>query len=350
MPEAPFATKEPPLPSPTWKDKDLRTAPEDELRVVVDRLAHADAYPDAAIVQRWLVERHADGTMYNLACYEARAGHLDAAVHWLRTAAREEGVGAAWASKDEDLVTVRDDPRWPALFSYLTAMNTYWTKSGIERAARFVPRGTAPAGGFPLVIGLHGYGGNEAFLGAGTQSVADRAGAAFLSLSATIPQGPRQFEWAEDLTRDGARIDRGIAELTKTVAVDPKRRVTMGFSQGGATAAMLLAQTPDAFAGAIVFSPGSMTGLHPEDPPSPNRLRAKSVVIRVGAGESHAMIANALALRDYFVKSGARVDYYAYPEQQSHTLPMDYEQKIVSWVSFASGGAAAGAPPVGRDR
>jgi len=57
-----------------------------------------------------------------------------------------------------------------------------------------------------------------------------------------------------------------------------------------------------------------------KDFPDPEVIEGH-VVIRVGAGESHAMITSAEALRDYFVKSGARVDYHAYPEQQSHTLP-----------------------------
>ena len=345
MPDVPFALAEPPLPAREWRDHDLSSIPEGALRALAHQLYDSGAYADAAVAQRWLVQRHVDQMLYNLACYEACAGHVDEAAYWLQRAAREEGIGASWAAKDSDLASLRDDGRWPALLSYLQAMNRYWTSSGLERSNRVVPRKAATASGFPLVIGLHGYGANESFFDESMQPLADATGVAFLSLSGTVAQGPHGFEWSEDVARDLARVDRGVEELTKSVGVDPAHRVVMGFSQGAAVAATLLSQHPEKFAGAIVFSPGSVTGrLRAAPAGAPGRLRGKSVVIRLGAGENAATIASAEAFRDALVGAGARVDYYAYPQQHAHTYPPDFLEKIGQWIAFANGGAPTSSP------
>ena len=52
--------------------------------------------------------------LYNLACAEARLGERDAAIeHLLASAAKEERFAGA-AQTDEDLESIRDDPRFPA--------------------------------------------------------------------------------------------------------------------------------------------------------------------------------------------------------------------------------------------
>jgi predicted esterase len=111
----------------------------------------------------------------------------------------------------------------------------------------------------------------------------------------------------------------------------------MGFSQGAQLAAALLAKHPEAYAGAIVFSPGSLQGLTLTDSPSHAAWERKSVVIRVGAGEAPDTISHAEAIRDHFVQLGARVDYHAYPEQKSHSFPADFGRKLEDWVKYANG-------------
>jgi predicted esterase len=342
LPEPPFALSEPAQPPPQFQGSDLSTMPVGELLRTVRGLAQEKAYGDAAIVQRWLVIRNVDGamynTMYNLACYESRANHLDPAIYWLERAAREEGFGLTWATRDPDLARVRQDSRWPALLSYFRAARDYWARTVAERANRVVPRTRAPAAGFPLVIGLHGFEGSERFFDASYQPAADHTKAVFLALSGTIAEGPNSFEWAEDVTRDQDRIDRGLQQLGRDVPIDPGHRILLGFSEGAQLAAALLAKHPDAYAGAIVFSPDTIQGLTLSDAPTYAAWQRKSVVIRVGAGEAPDTISHAEAIRDHFVQLGARVDYHAYPEQKSHSFPPDAARKLEAWVKYANGG------------
>jgi quercetin dioxygenase-like cupin family protein len=54
------------------------------------------------------------GTLYNLACAHARAGGGDVALDHLRRAIELQESFATYARSDEDLASIRDDPRFPA--------------------------------------------------------------------------------------------------------------------------------------------------------------------------------------------------------------------------------------------
>jgi hypothetical protein len=60
-----------------------------------------DRYPDHA------------GMLYSLACYEALAGRHDDAVVHLQRAVELEPRTLEWAAKDDDLTSLRSDPRFP---------------------------------------------------------------------------------------------------------------------------------------------------------------------------------------------------------------------------------------------
>jgi tetratricopeptide (TPR) repeat protein len=53
------------------------------------------------------------GTLYNLACAHARAGRPDIAMDYLAKAVELQDSFAEYARKDEDLASIRDDPRFP---------------------------------------------------------------------------------------------------------------------------------------------------------------------------------------------------------------------------------------------
>ena len=67
-----------------------------------------------------MLERHLaetpdnGGTHYNLACAHARAGRPDVALDHLTRAVELEDASPSTPSTDDDLVSLRDDPRFPA--------------------------------------------------------------------------------------------------------------------------------------------------------------------------------------------------------------------------------------------
>lgn len=80
-------------------------------------LARAGDYAGAAAAVREGLTEHPDhpSVLYNLACFEARAGERDAALEHVRRAVELDPQTGEWAKTDEDLDSIRDDPRFPAL-------------------------------------------------------------------------------------------------------------------------------------------------------------------------------------------------------------------------------------------
>jgi tetratricopeptide (TPR) repeat protein len=54
-------------------------------------------------------------SLYNSACFEARAGRTDDALEHLRRAVELEPRAAEYARGDDDFASVRDDPRFKKL-------------------------------------------------------------------------------------------------------------------------------------------------------------------------------------------------------------------------------------------
>ena len=54
------------------------------------------------------------GVLYNLACAEARLGETDAALEHVRAAVERDAQFAEYARTDDDLESIRADPRFPA--------------------------------------------------------------------------------------------------------------------------------------------------------------------------------------------------------------------------------------------
>ena len=104
-------------------------------------VARADNYPELAFLSEWLgrgyaatmewmhrsAQKRADvrhivpgarsvivtATLYNTACAEALAGHLDPALGHLRRALELKPEWEDMARKDEDLAALRGRPGWP---------------------------------------------------------------------------------------------------------------------------------------------------------------------------------------------------------------------------------------------
>ena len=51
--------------------------------------------------------------LYQLACYEARQGKSEDALEHLNAAAAQDERAREWAQTDDDLASIRDDPRFP---------------------------------------------------------------------------------------------------------------------------------------------------------------------------------------------------------------------------------------------
>ena len=83
----------------------------------LEALPHFEAgdYRAAIDIMNRAEEKHPDNynVLYNLACAEARAGDAEAALEHVNRAVELDRRAREWASIDEDLASIRDDPRFP---------------------------------------------------------------------------------------------------------------------------------------------------------------------------------------------------------------------------------------------
>ncbi|AUX27834.1 hypothetical protein SOCEGT47_084320 [Sorangium cellulosum] len=337
LPERPLALPAPPEPPAQLDGHDLRKVEPARLFMEARRaVAHGD-YQAAAQLQHWAVAGGGHGK-YDLSCYHARAGQLDASFHWLERAVAEEGVDPGWAARDPDLETLRNDARWAQVHPYLERAGRYWGQSGIKKTLLVLPKGYRPGKPIPVVMGMHGMGSwPEDFIDESVQRAADALSVAFVSVSGTLPRGPRKFVWSESPARDRARLDEALAEVRDRVTVAPGQVILIGFSQGGQMAAEIAARDPRYYAGAIVMSPGLATGLSLDGvPPSPDLAQRRFVVV-VGAGESPGNVQ--LAERDAtrLRALGVEVFHKPYAEQQQHSFSPDFDTALPIWIRYILG-------------
>src|SRR5262249_49493367 len=150
-----------------------------------NRAMAKEDYPRAAVYQYWYVQKSKTG-QYNLACFLAQTGQTDPAFYWLQVAALEEGVDAQHAQRDEDLDSLRRDPRWGAVRQFLVDCNRYFESAPLAHNAVVLPKGYQHGTPIPAVLWLHGLGSRpEDFVNRSGQEYADKLNVALIGVSGT---------------------------------------------------------------------------------------------------------------------------------------------------------------------
>lgn len=128
-----------------------------------------------------------------------------------------------------------------------------------KNAQAYRPRNAA-AGALPLIVLLHGAGGDAyRFLGE-FKAIADRRGVILLALKSAGPTWqlqPRRGGGAS-FGRDAANLDAALAELFAKAPVDRERVVLLGFSDGASYALSLGLANPQLFRAIVALSVGGV--------------------------------------------------------------------------------------------
>ena len=127
-----------------------------------------------------------------------------------------------------------------------------------------VPPGLA-GGAAPLVVALHGAGGDAA---AGLGVLGDLADEAGLLVLAPASRGTTWDAVTGRPDRDAAVLDEALTRVFATVLVDPARIAVAGFSDGASYALGLGLANGDLFGRVVAFSPGFVAGSSREGRPA----------------------------------------------------------------------------------
>ncbi|SDN77447.1 alpha/beta hydrolase [Geodermatophilus sp. DSM 45219] len=170
-------------------------------------------------------------------------------------------TGSPGSTGEAARLTARPQPGVPAT---PPAPGTQPLDLGVERPPLLhVP--PAADGGLPLVVALHGAGG-DAEAGVGILGgLADERGLLVLAPSS---RGSTWDAVTGGHGEDAALLDRALARVFSTVPVDPARVAVAGFSDGASYALGLGLANGDLFGEVVAFSPGSVAGSSREGRPA----------------------------------------------------------------------------------
>jgi phospholipase/carboxylesterase len=209
----------------------------------------------------------------------------------------------------------------------------------------------APGERAPLLVLLHGVGGNEEAM----LSLAPAVDPRFLVISARGPivLGPRSFGWFHvTFTAQGPAIDAGEAaaswaaiarfvdEAVATYGADPARVYLAGFSQGAIMGLATLLTAPARVAGVVAMSGRLLPEVLPHAAPAA-ALEGRPVLIVHGTDDQKLGIQYARSARETLARFPLRLDYRELP--MGHAMTTESVAEVARWLTarLAEPGAVA---------
>jgi len=184
-----------------------------------------------------------------------------------------------------------------------------------------IPNEESGSGPAPLLILLHGVGGNESSL----MGLAKVLNPRFMKLVVRSPLvfGPGAFGWFHvDFTASGpvhnaAEAEAGrlqlaefIPEAVQSFGADPRRVCLLGFSQGAIMAMSLLLTCPDRVAGAVAWSGRILPEAFRERRPGPE-LGGRAALVLHGLRDQTLPVQHGRASRDTLTAAAlGQVEYH----------------------------------------
>ena len=183
--------------------------------------------------------------------------------------------------------------------------------AGGRDATLYVPASYAPANPAPLLVLLHGAGGNAQHALAPFRSVAERCGVLLL---APESRSPRTWDVIEQdaLGPDVAFIDHALGFVFERYAIDAARIAIGGFSDGASYALTLGLPNGDLFGAVLAYSPGFSA--------APNVVGGPRIFVAHGTRDEVLPIDRcSRRLVPLLRRAGLAVDYHEF--DGPHTVP-----------------------------
>jgi predicted esterase len=190
----------------------------------------------------------------------------------------------------------------------------------------------------PVAVWLHGL---RAFPGILEdkeyfQQVSDQLKIAIVGVPGTTALRDGTLVWSEEPVADQAYIQDVLDQVANQYKLDRTRVALFGFSEGAMVAGDLCARYPNSYRGAILMSPGGITGSK-ADPKSPEANKSQVFFVVCGAKENERTVQNTATYAALFQKLGCTVTHKEYPDQEKHTRPEDFKEKFPVWIGAILG-------------
>jgi len=318
--------------------------------------AHAQGrYEEAARLYLYALRHRTNSPrlLYNLACAFGRLGEGRLAVRALEAAVETGFVDFETLRSDKDFEPLRNNPRFVAARDRLLSRESqigrpiYVQARQMVRARLHLPADFDSARSYPLVIGLHGNGGNcEEF--ARIWTMLDNPQIVFVAPESPYayppaPETPRiAYTWGLP-TRDEAlweSADPLVADNMRSVVeeIGKTHRISgaylLGHSQGAAFAYLAAIKHPDLFKGVI-----ALAGVFPEEQitAEQNAGASKKVRIFIGHGRQDPAIAFATGVRTRDLLTGLGYEVTFAEFQGGHNIDAGVLRRAIAWTTKGTG-------------
>ncbi len=201
------------------------------------------------------------------------------------------------------------------------------------------PDGYDPSSRYPMVILLHGYGSSMSDL-ARLCPLIDQQGYIYICPSAPYPvrvgTGMVGYSWSPadgggglgDTDRSGEALASLFEEVMERYAVEARRVILGGFSQGGFMTYRCGLMSPEVFRGLVVLSSrvADHEALRERLPAS----RTQAIFMAHGTADSMISVEDSRKSRQFLEEEGYAPEYREYP--MGHEVSQDVVNDLTPWI------------------
>ena len=262
---------------------------------------------------------------YNISCCYALQHEKDSAITWLEKAIE---LGAYKFSDDEDFASLKKDKRFQEL-EKIAEQKIKELESKEWVPIIVLPEEFKEENQYPIVIALHGFGGNPVNL-----SKTLEPGVRPLDFILCCPygsevRGSTSFSWG-DYEVSEKRILEALEFLKENYKIDTENIILFGYSRGGARVFYTGLKIPEVFSAII-----SVTGYYDEDFDDFLEQEAvKDTKIYMMIGEKYRSLESNKRAEKIMKEKGISVKLVIYPEL-GHAFPPNSKeeiQKALTWI------------------
>jgi len=290
---------------------------------------------------------HDTRVLYNLARCYSRMGNAEAAVEVLSRAVEGGFVHPEFLESDEDFKPIRETRVFKDHQKQVAALGDRLGHTipvvgpRVHRCRLRLPSAAVTGKAYPLVVGLHGNGGNAEEM---MQSLTPEA---FPGMICAAPEGAYSrddlsFQPGPHFSWYMPGVDRAswpivdpptadyilavVEEVSKTHPVSDV--ILLGFSQGVSAAYLTALKRPERFSAVVAFA-GSLPreSITPEQLKAGNRLR---IMIACGINDAQVGLQRSEQARDLLREAGYRVQFETF--EGGHNLPPDMMRRTGQWI------------------
>jgi phospholipase/carboxylesterase len=231
-----------------------------------------------------------------------------------------------------------DQPKLPAGVQWVGPKDQAYAASGLVHAV-YLPAAATESRPAPLVVMVHGWGGDESVTWVFKQTIPPEA--VIITPRAPLQLPEKGFAWfqyqdktdfvpaPETLTEGLRRLKQFLSSLPALYPVDPARLILMGFSQGAMVSNALALTHPERIKGIVSLAGGLPQA--PELLQSSTPLAGLPVFIAHGTRDETVPLSAAQQTRDIYNRLGATVTYREY--DAAHKLSSQGMKDLKQWLA-----------------